>query len=491
MKLNKSLVVAAAAMLLGNIAALAVGAPRWVLALGTPAVLLLVALVVNRRRGMSPVPSSPFEEQTELNNETGSPPVIMSTLLRGIRLPSASPDYNYLFSAKVQWVSLGPDSADDVRTGLAVETLLRRARKAAADCVPATQAPAEHLTALLTYPETDDKHQVKVWATDIHVAVPSEVTDELRRLQQLRREQETIDREYELRRDRSRFFRNEVLASPGSATAWWLAAHPEELERCAELYPTFSRLSAMANDRLESSRPADDRSNVSWMTGSLDSEPNSHPAFGHARQADPPVHRVTDLESAVAFLLDGHTPSEKALKASCLAALEAKFKRPERAEQILDHFGAEPASSLTAPNIEPTPETRSGPQPSGANPDATTPLNSEAAPEEDAGHQAAAVTQPPEPASESQLSQGALQPEPEAQSQSPAHIEPRALLHAQRNLVRQPASDSDEPPRDEQPSEAQLTDGEKTTAAPMTNRPASQTPVSTPTVTEYREYFSD
>jgi hypothetical protein len=221
--------------------------PGWVAALVSTLVLIVLAMVWKQEKP-APVaaPAPPAPKPVDREPVFTAPP---TRTVAGIRLPSASPDYHFQFSAIVQWspVMTGLRHAD--LGSVAVDALLSRAKALTASQQPSEEALNQHrLASLLGDPDIDEKGQVRTWATEVRLKLPDADLKHLQNITALQRRAQTLLLERQLEQDKRAYLRDDVLATPGSAVVWWLANNPGEVAQCVDLLGTLTRLSAAAND---------------------------------------------------------------------------------------------------------------------------------------------------------------------------------------------------------------------------------------------------
>lgn len=257
MKLDKNtLLLSAAVIAFLYLLALVLGVPGWVAVMVSVVLLLVVAVVYNE-----PITKpAPITVQAPV---THSPPSLHSShsadhdpvfslpptrTIADVRLPSASPDFQFSFSAVVHWSTVLSGSRHADLSSVAVDALLNRAKALTAGQQPTEETLNQHrLAALLGEPDLDDRGQVRTWATEVRLRLPDADSKHLQVLAALhRREQRTL-LERRMERDERAYLRDEVLASPGSAAVWWLVNNPGEVEKAVELLETLAQLSSVAN----------------------------------------------------------------------------------------------------------------------------------------------------------------------------------------------------------------------------------------------------
>lgn len=244
---QRALVTAAVVVVVSSLLAMVLSMPGWVDILASTLVLLVLAIVWKQEK---PAPAAalapPAPKPVDREPVFTAPP---TRTVAGVRLPSASPDYHFSFSAIVQWspVMSGLRHAD--LGSVAVDALLSRAKVLTAAQQPSEEALNQHrLASLLGEPDIDEKGQVRTWATEVRLKLPDADLKHLQNITALQRRAQTLLLERQLEQDKRAYLRDDVLATPGSAVVWWLANNPGEVAQCVDLLGTLTRLSAAAND---------------------------------------------------------------------------------------------------------------------------------------------------------------------------------------------------------------------------------------------------
>jgi hypothetical protein len=166
-----------------------------------------------------------------------------------VRLPSASPDFQFSFSAVVQWSTVLSGSRHADLGAVAVDALLDRARSLTVRQQVTEESLNQHrLAALLGEPALDEKGQVRSWATEVRLRLPDADQKHLQHLATLHRREQTTLLERRMEQDKRAYLKDDVFATPGSAAVWWLVNHPGEVETALGLLDTLAELSAAAND---------------------------------------------------------------------------------------------------------------------------------------------------------------------------------------------------------------------------------------------------
>ncbi|MFI6830716.1 hypothetical protein ACIBG5_26700 [Kribbella sp. NPDC050241] len=251
MKLHRnSLLTAAAIVLVLYVVSLVVGLPSWAAVVLTVVLLVLLAVVWKQ----------PDEPRPAVARPTPAPSVVLpdpdpvfsgppSRTVADIRLPSASPDFQFSFSAVVQWSTVLSGSRHTDLGAVAVHALLERARALTATQQVTEESLNQHrLAATLGEPALDEKEQVRCWATEIRLRLPDADQKHLQHLAALHRREQTTLLERRMEQDKRTYLKDDVFATPGSAALWWLVNHPGEVETALGLLDTLAELSAAAND---------------------------------------------------------------------------------------------------------------------------------------------------------------------------------------------------------------------------------------------------
>jgi len=251
MKLHRnSLLTAAAIVLVLYVVSLVAGLPAWA------AVVLIVVLLVL----LAVVWKQPDEPRPVVTKPAPTPHVVLpdpepvfsgppSRTVADVRLPSASPDFQFSFSAIVQWSTVLSGSRHADLGAVAVDALLDRARSLTARQQVTEESLNQHrLAALLGEPALDEKGLVRSWATEVRLRLPDADQKHLQHLAALHRREQTTLLERRMEQDKRAYLKDDVFATPGSAVVWWMVNHPGEVEDALGLLDTLAELSAAAND---------------------------------------------------------------------------------------------------------------------------------------------------------------------------------------------------------------------------------------------------
>lgn len=251
MKLHRnSLLTAAAIVLVLYVVSLIVGLPGWAAIVLTEVLLVLLAVVWKQPDEARPVVTKPAPAPSVVLPDRepvfSGPP---SRTVADVRLPSASPDFQFSFSAVVQWSTVLSGSRHADLGALAVDALLDRARSLTSRQQVTEESLNQHrLAALLGEPALDEKGQVRSWATEVRLRLPDADQKHLQHLAALHRREQTTLLERRMEQDKRSYMKEDVFATPGSAAVWWLVNHPGEVENAVGLLDTLTELSAAAND---------------------------------------------------------------------------------------------------------------------------------------------------------------------------------------------------------------------------------------------------
>ena len=251
MKLHRnSLLAAAAIVLVLYVVSLIVGLPAWAAVVLTVVLLVLLAVVWKQ----------PDEPRPVVTKQAPTPSVVLpdpepvfsgppSRTVADVRLPSASPDFQFSFSAVVQWSTVLSGSRHADLGAVAVDALLDRARALTVRQQVTEESLNQHrLAALLGEPALDEKGQVRSWATEVRLRLPDADQKHLQHLAALHRREQTTLLERRMEQDKRAYLKDDVFATPGSAAVWWMVNHPGEVETALGLLDTLAELSAAAND---------------------------------------------------------------------------------------------------------------------------------------------------------------------------------------------------------------------------------------------------
>lgn len=166
-------------------------------------------------------------------------------------LPSATDGYDFLFSATVWWKPL-PDHtgrSDDAFPALAASSVVSRAREVARHEEPGRASFAQYLLeGELGILLPDRNERVEALAADVTLTLAPADRERLRKLNDLRKDEEVWEYERQHERNKRRYLGDDVLKSAGSAVVWWLARHENEIEKAVHMIGPLAQIAAAAND---------------------------------------------------------------------------------------------------------------------------------------------------------------------------------------------------------------------------------------------------
>ncbi|MGW2374371.1 hypothetical protein [Kitasatospora sp. NPDC001683] len=166
-------------------------------------------------------------------------------------LPSLVPDYDFLFSATVWWRPVrnatGLVHADPA--GLAVETVLARAREVTEQEVPGRLDLVQHrLNGVLGAQSQDLSGLVEAMGGRVELRLSEDDRHRLGKLSEVRKTEEVWEHERRYEQSKRAYLGGDVLKSPGDAVVWWLARHDDRIQDAVDLIGPLAQLSAAANN---------------------------------------------------------------------------------------------------------------------------------------------------------------------------------------------------------------------------------------------------
>ncbi|GAA2114913.1 hypothetical protein [Streptomyces synnematoformans] len=319
-------------LLVLSIAGLTAGWPRWL----WPAygAVLLAGTIAAVRAGALRDGDIPPECTLEPDLPIPPPPRQEHRITR-IALPSAVPDYDFLFSATVRWIPQESESPHFDPCGLAVHAVLLRAREFAARQSPRSPAMVQHqLNGVLSVMEPDGSGRVLAMAKDVVLALSDSDRERLSKLSNVRKDEDVWEHERNYERNKRMYLSDDVLKDPGSAVVWWLARNDEHVEETVERIGLLAQLSAAANNS-EVAPPFRD------LLYAPEPEASHAPEHEPEGPAVPPEERVA--EQVMRWLgFNGDDPEMVHLAARVAQGVRA-MGREEEADRFLRLFAdAEP-----------------------------------------------------------------------------------------------------------------------------------------------------
>ncbi|WP_207930608.1 hypothetical protein [Streptomyces hainanensis] len=213
------------------------------------AAALLICLVVSMR---AKAPASGYipPENTLEPDLPIPPPLRQECRVAQVALPSAAPDYDFLFSATVRWVPQEidvPSSFDP--GGIAVQAVLLRARAFAVRQYPTSSTLAQHqLNGYLGVMEADPTGRVLAMARNVTLTLSESDHARLVRLSDVRKDEQVWEHERNYEKNKRAYLTNDVLKDTGSTVVWWLSRNDEQVEGTVDRIGILARLSAAANN---------------------------------------------------------------------------------------------------------------------------------------------------------------------------------------------------------------------------------------------------
>ncbi|WP_030206942.1 hypothetical protein [Streptomyces bikiniensis] len=209
--------------------------------------LLLVMAVLSGSRA-STGPHEPGE--AEPPTAPAEPPYQETQVIDAV-LPSATDGYDFLFSATVWWrpVPDRTDRSDSAFSSLARSSIVSRAREIVRHEEPGRASFAQYLLdGELGVPLPDRSGRVKALADGVTLVLAPADRERLRKLNDLRKDEELWEYERQHERNKRRYLGEDVLKSAGSAVVWWLARHEDEIDKAVRMIGPLAQISAAAND---------------------------------------------------------------------------------------------------------------------------------------------------------------------------------------------------------------------------------------------------
>ncbi|MFB6693408.1 hypothetical protein ACFCX3_23085 [Streptomyces virginiae] len=166
-------------------------------------------------------------------------------------LPSATDGYDFLFSATVWWQPTLEHTrlSEGASPAVAVSSVVSRALEVVRHEEPGRASFARYrLEGELGVPALDRSRRVKALAADVTLTLSPADRERLRKLNDLRKDEEIWEYERQHERNKRRYLGDDVLKSAGSAVVWWLARHEDEIEKAVDMIGPLARISAAAND---------------------------------------------------------------------------------------------------------------------------------------------------------------------------------------------------------------------------------------------------
>ncbi|WP_367133048.1 hypothetical protein [Saccharothrix sp. HUAS TT1] len=313
---TEAAVAVAASLVLPITVGVAAGWPTWVIAL-VAVVLSAVSVVAvgqrRQRREQRELRAAELRHQARHAVPPEPEPVrALDRPLTAVSLPSALSDYRFTFACTVHWQS-HPNAVDHAEpAAVATDAVVQRALRFTAGRRPEDEGAAHALAAVLGQRENDPSRRVVAWATDVRLELEPDDRDRLRRVADMRKQQQVWEQEVAAERAVRAYLGQDVLATTGSTVVWWLARNTGQVREAVDLISTFARLSAAAGDRevdeLFRRSPVDGPPAASFtvnghgiVTEDVPAphddvllDPDDHPVFGHQLAALLEQHEAPD-----------------------------------------------------------------------------------------------------------------------------------------------------------------------------------------------------
>lgn len=296
------------------------------------------------------------------------PPQPQAFPVHDVLLRSAREDYQFVFSCTVRWLPCmnAPAPPHTQPGALAANTILDEATKLAATVRPEDASRAQYqVMSALGNPRVDLTGRVQAWADQISLRLAEKDANRLKRLAEVRKDEEVWEYERSYERNVRTYLGDEVLATPGNALVWWLAGpRTDEKQRVNEAVNQIENLRQLARaataadpgDRMIFTGFEHDGSAFNGP-GSADGLPRlpyaatQPPAAEDGHDTDPPLGR-----HAIGLLEGFPDTPERALLARQIADCLRSAGHDELADTICDRFdapawtpeSASPAETATA-----------------------------------------------------------------------------------------------------------------------------------------------
>ncbi|WP_333769014.1 hypothetical protein [Streptomyces sp. IBSBF 2435] len=166
-------------------------------------------------------------------------------------LPSATKGYDFLFSATVWWRPAPgyAERSDGAFPALAASSVVSRALEVVRHEEPGRASFSRYLLeGELAVLLPDRSGRVEAHTADVTLTLASADRDRLRKLNDLRKDEEIWEYERQYERNKRRYLGDDVLKSAGSAVVWWLARHEDEIEKAVDMIGPLAQIAAAAND---------------------------------------------------------------------------------------------------------------------------------------------------------------------------------------------------------------------------------------------------
>jgi hypothetical protein len=257
----------------------------------------------------------------------------------GVLLPSMHEDYCFQFAATVLWEPTGtiPSSPANM-PALAVETILRRARRITEQQIPGNSSLVQHeLASALGEMHADATGRLQAMAESVHVVLPENDQQRLDKLAAVRKDEAIWEHERRYEQNRRHYLSTDVLKDPGSTVVWWLARNDDQVDKTVEDIGRLARLFAAANNTNlpDALRQLVPELASAYASGMPPFAPDHPDAPGTPSAGKSAVDHFGAFLQAI-DLIDGDP--ERTLFARRVADFAAAHKRQGVADEIISRF---------------------------------------------------------------------------------------------------------------------------------------------------------
>ncbi|MEV0601721.1 hypothetical protein AB0I82_20805 [Streptomyces sp. NPDC050315] len=217
-----------------------------------PAAIAVLAGATALAVKFSGPPDTHFPPTTRLEPDLPiPPPERWEQLVTQVALPSAMPDYDFQFSALVQWkpVDTPSDAPPINEAGIAIESILERARAITVQQSPERCALAQYrLNGALGTMKPDPSGRLTAMAEGVALTLTEADRNRLEKLATVRKDEDVWEHERKYERNKRAYLGDDVLKDTGSAVVWWMANHDDQIEKTVDLIGPLAQLSSAANN---------------------------------------------------------------------------------------------------------------------------------------------------------------------------------------------------------------------------------------------------
>ncbi|MEV6983572.1 hypothetical protein AB0M95_20275 [Sphaerisporangium sp. NPDC051017] len=223
--------------------------PVWTwLIIGGLLLAVLAVLYVRAGGGREPYSPPPSEPEPYLPPPRPEP---RQEQIQQIALPSAEPDYDFLFSATVRWAPTGVVESSEMigLAGLAIEAIVARARAVTEQRPPARASLVQYeLNGVLGRVKQDPGGYLRAMALSVTLTLSDADQKRLDRLAGIRKDKAIWEHQRKEEQSKRDYLSEDVLKDPGSAVVWYLARNDDQVERAVKDIGLLAQLSSAANN---------------------------------------------------------------------------------------------------------------------------------------------------------------------------------------------------------------------------------------------------